>query len=55
MNHINGNKRELIVKKERINDLRFINKYFEEVNKQLKIGGIFKGNVETYQFVVIVS
>ena len=45
---INDNKRELIIKKERINDLRFINKYFEEVNKQLKIGGIFIGNVETY-------
>lgn len=41
-------KHELIVKEERINDIRFINKYFEEVNKQLEIGGIFMGNVETY-------
>ena len=48
IDYINDNKRELIIRKERINDLRFINKYFEEVNKQLKIGGIFKGNVETY-------
>ena len=39
---------ELIVKDERINDVRFLNKYFEEVNRRLKMGGVFKGNVETY-------
>ena len=43
-----GDKLDLITKKERINDLRFLNKYFEEVNELLKYGGIFKGNVETY-------
>ena len=40
---------ELIVREKRINDIRFLNKYFEQVNKTLKNGGIFKGNVETYQ------
>ena len=40
---------ELIVREKRINDIRFLNKYFEQVNKNLKNGGIFKGNVETYQ------
>ena len=39
---------ELIVREERINDIRFLNKYFEQINKTLKNGGIFKGNVETY-------
>lgn len=39
---------ELIVKKERINDIRFLNKYFEKINTSLIDGGIFKGNVETY-------
>tara|TARA_B110000008_G_scaffold271107_1_gene302167 strand:+ start:5355 stop:6266 length:912 start_codon:yes stop_codon:yes gene_type:complete len=39
---------ELILRKERINDVRFLNKYFEKVNESLKHGGIFKGNVETY-------
>jgi lipopolysaccharide/colanic/teichoic acid biosynthesis glycosyltransferase len=39
---------ELIVREERINDIRFLNKYFEKVNESLKDGGIFKGNVETY-------
>ena len=42
-------KLELIVREERINDVRFLNKYFEEINKKLIDGGIFKGNVETYQ------
>ena len=41
-------KLNIIIKKDRINDLRFLNKYFEQVNKSLKHGGIFKGNVETY-------
>ena len=38
----------LIIREERINDIRYLNKYFEQVNNSLKIGGIFKGNVETY-------
>ena len=41
-------KLELIAREERINDVRFLNKYFEEINKKLIDGGIFKGNVETY-------
>lgn len=44
----NENKLEFIKKEERINDIRYLNKYFEAVNKTLKNGGIFKGNVETY-------
>jgi len=48
MDSMNNGKLELIVKEERINDIRFLNKYFEDVNKTLKNGGIFKGNVETY-------
>ena len=39
---------ELIVREERINDIRFLNKYFEQINTSLMDGGIFKGNVETY-------
>ena len=38
----------LIENEERINDIRYLNKYFEEINKRLKIGAFFKGNVETY-------
>jgi lipopolysaccharide/colanic/teichoic acid biosynthesis glycosyltransferase len=41
-------KLELIVREKRINDIRFLNKYFEKINKTLINGGIFKGNVETY-------
>ena len=37
-----------IIREERINDIRYLNKYFEKINSSLKIGGIFKGNVETY-------
>tara|TARA_Y100001954_G_scaffold157036_1_gene166845 strand:- start:13500 stop:14396 length:897 start_codon:yes stop_codon:yes gene_type:complete len=33
---------------ERINDVQYLNKYFEEVNKNLNIGDKFRGNVETY-------
>ena len=33
IDHKNDNKCELIIKKERINDVRFLNKYFEEINK----------------------
>lgn len=39
---------DLIENDDRINDNRYLNKYFEDVNKNLKIGGIFKGNVETF-------
>jgi lipopolysaccharide/colanic/teichoic acid biosynthesis glycosyltransferase len=39
---------ELIVNEKRINDIRYLNKYFEKVNGTLKKGGVFKGNVETY-------
>jgi len=39
---------ELIIREERINDIRYLNKYFESINRTLKIEGIFKGNVETY-------
>ena len=38
---------KLIVREERVNDIRFLNKYFEKINKNLKNGGVFKGNVET--------
>ncbi|MDC1327130.1 sugar transferase [Ulvibacter sp.] len=48
MDSVNNGKLELIVKEERINDIRFLNKYFEQINRALKNGGIFKGNVETY-------
>ena len=45
---LNNDLQDLIVKVERINDVRFLNKYFEEVNSKLKVGGVFKGNVETF-------
>jgi hypothetical protein len=48
MGAVNDKKLELIIKEERINDIRYLNKYFEVVNRTLKYGGIFKGNVETY-------
>ena len=38
----------IIVRDHRINDIRFLNKYFEKVNDSLKYGGILKGCVETY-------
>jgi len=38
----------IIENESRINDIRYLNKYFEEINLQLNYGGIFKGNVETY-------
>tara|TARA_B110000902_G_C14212649_1_gene551937 strand:+ start:420 stop:1331 length:912 start_codon:yes stop_codon:yes gene_type:complete len=43
-----GNILELVINNDRINDIRYLNKYFESINQSLKIGGIFKGNVETY-------
>jgi len=48
MQPMNDENIELIVKKELINDVRFLNKYFEQINESLRLGGIFKGNVETY-------
>jgi hypothetical protein len=48
MNAMNDKKLELIIKEERINDIRYLNTYFEAVNRALKNGRIFKGNVETY-------
>jgi hypothetical protein len=48
MDTVHDENSELIIKEERINDIRYLNKYFEKVNKALKKGGIFKGNVETY-------
>jgi len=48
MDAVNEKKLELIIREERINDIRWLNKYFEEVNRALKIGGVFKGNVETF-------
>ena len=42
-----GQKVKLIVRNERINDIRFLNKYFEQINESLQNGGIFKGNLET--------
>jgi hypothetical protein len=41
-------KAESVVNFHRINDIRFINKYFESVNKKLLNGGIFIGCVETF-------
>ena len=32
----------------RINDIRYINKFFKAVNKKLPVGGIFIGKVETF-------
>jgi lipopolysaccharide/colanic/teichoic acid biosynthesis glycosyltransferase len=39
---------ELVINNNRINNIRYLNKYFEAVNNSLKINGVFKGNVETY-------
>jgi lipopolysaccharide/colanic/teichoic acid biosynthesis glycosyltransferase len=38
---------EAIVNLERINDVRYLNKFFEAVNAKLPVGGIFVDNVET--------
>jgi hypothetical protein len=48
MDTVHDENSELIIKEERINDIRYLNKYFEKVNRALKKGGIFKGNVEIY-------
>ncbi|MFY0482073.1 sugar transferase [Flavobacterium sp. PLA-1-15] len=39
---------DAIVNLKRVNDFRWINKYFESVNKKLPIGGLFIDSVETY-------
>lgn len=48
MDAVNDTELELIIKEERINDVRYLNKFFEAINGALKNGGIFRGNVETY-------
>ncbi|MDR6967867.1 lipopolysaccharide/colanic/teichoic acid biosynthesis glycosyltransferase [Flavobacterium arsenatis] len=37
-----------IINLKRVNDFRWINKYFESVNKKLPVGGLFIDSVETY-------
>jgi lipopolysaccharide/colanic/teichoic acid biosynthesis glycosyltransferase len=39
---------ELIINLKRVNDIQYINKFFEAVNAKLKQGGTFIGCVETY-------
>jgi lipopolysaccharide/colanic/teichoic acid biosynthesis glycosyltransferase len=39
---------EVIINLKRLNDIQFINKFFEAVNAKLKQGGIFIASVETY-------
>lgn len=34
---------------EKVNDIRYINKFFEEVNSKLPMGGLFAGTLETFQ------
>ena len=41
-------KYEVIINLKRINDIQFINKFFETVNSKLNMGGIFIDWVETY-------
>ena len=41
------NKFEKIINLKRVNDIRYINKFFEAVNSQLPPGGVFAGRVET--------
>jgi lipopolysaccharide/colanic/teichoic acid biosynthesis glycosyltransferase len=38
---------EAIVNLERINDIRYLNKFFEAVNEKLPVGGIYVNHVET--------
>ena len=44
---INPRKYSNIINLKRINDIRYVNKFFEEVNEKLPYGGIFIGCVET--------
>lgn len=41
------NKYKRIINLKRVNDIRYINKFFEAVNSKLPVGGIFAGCVET--------
>ena len=41
-------KLELVVKEERFNDIRFLNRALKQINASLQIGGVFEGNAETY-------
>ena len=43
-----GNIVELVINNDRINDIRYLNKYFESINQSLQIGGIFKGNIGSF-------
>lgn len=45
---LNANDYNTIINLKRVNDFRFINKYFESVNKKLPIGGLFIDSAETY-------
>lgn len=40
--------KNIIIRDKRINDIQYLNKYFEKINSNLTDGGLFKGNVETY-------
>jgi lipopolysaccharide/colanic/teichoic acid biosynthesis glycosyltransferase len=40
---------DCIVNLKRLNDIRYINKFLESVNENLKTGGVFVGRVETLQ------
>lgn len=37
-----------IINLKRINDIQYINKFFEEVNAKIPVGGVFVGSAETY-------
>lgn len=41
---------EIVNCNDQINDIRYLNRYFKNINNSLVIGGIYKGNVETYSF-----
>ncbi len=47
LNELLGCRQRNIVNFHRINDIRWINKFFEEVNKSLPVDGVFIGCVET--------
>jgi len=45
---IEAGSRKAIINLRKINNIKRINKFFEEVNSKLPEGGVFVGNVETY-------
>ena len=49
MDSVNNGKLKLITREERINDIRFLNKYFEQINTSLMDGGIFGNLGETLE------